>query len=173
MIREYLKNHYDEITSKVKAITKNHELTYDLLNDCIISLLEKGSDYTTQLVLDDKVQHYLIKMCYIQFNSSTSPFYLKYRKESKKSNSIDGYDIEEKPIEVKEDKKKLADDIKLYIGKLPLYHREISRKHLIEGKSQREISRYYNINRIHIGRDINNVQKNIRLTFNRKDYESE
>ena len=82
-INKYLQIHYKEITQKVRAVTKNHQNTLDLLNDCIVSLLEKGEEYTDKLLFDGKVQHYIIKMAYIQFNSSTSPFHVKYRNKHK------------------------------------------------------------------------------------------
>lgn len=173
MVEKYINKHYKEILNKVKGVTRNHHLTDDLLQDCILNFLEKGNDYTTQVLNDGKVQHYIVRMAHIQFNSSTSPFYTRYRKASRKTQDIDNYDVVETVSELKEDTAKLADDVKLYISKLPIYERTITEKHLYDGVSQREMSRYYNINRIHISRDIKRVQSNIKLTFNRKDYESE
>jgi len=123
-------------------------------------------------------------MCHIQFNSQTSPFYVKYRKLGRETitysdisgSKSDYYEWEynnEDDKELKVDKQKMASDIKLYIGKLPIDKKTYAEKHFIEGKSQREISRMYNINRIHISRDIQTVQNNIKLTFNKKNYESE
>ena len=173
MVEKYINKHYKQILNKVKGVTRNHHLTDDLLQDCILNFLEKGSDYTTQVLNDGKIQHYIVRMAHIQFNSATSPFYTQYRKNSRKTQDIDDYDVVDTISELKEDTSKLADDVKLYIGNLPVYERTITEKHLYDGVSQREMSRYYNINRIHISRDINRVQSNIKLTFNRKDYESE
>jgi DNA-directed RNA polymerase specialized sigma24 family protein len=173
MINNYINEHYQEILGKVKGVTKNHELTEDLLQDCILAFLEKGPDYISKIVRDNKVQHYLVRMCHIQFNSSTSPFYTKYRKTSFKTRSIENYDFKQEESELKEDKTKLSKDIKLYIGNLPLFEKTISHRHLIEGVSQREMSRYYNINRTHISASIDNVKKNIKIKFNRDDYKTE
>lgn len=173
MINKYLQDHYKEILNKVKGVTKNHHLTEDLLQDCILAFLEKGSDYIHQVLLDGKVQHYLVRMCHIQFNSATSPFYTQYRKSSLRTQDIEDYEIEDKPQEKEVDKKELVNDIRIYIGKLPLYERTITEKHFVEGVSQREMSKYYNINRLHIGKTINTVQKNIKLTFNKNDYKTE
>ena len=68
MITEYINLHYTEILNKFKAITRNHQDTQDLLQDCILNFLEKGNDYTKQVLQDGKVQHYLIRMGHIQFN---------------------------------------------------------------------------------------------------------
>jgi len=109
MINSYLEKHYKEILGKVKGVTRNHELTEDLLQDCILAFLEKGPDYTSRILMEDKVQHYIVRMAHIQFNSSTSPFYTKYRKASRKSNPIEDYQFEEQGIELKEDKGNFTD----------------------------------------------------------------
>lgn len=173
MINSYLEKHYKEILGKVKGVTRNHELTEDLLQDCILAFLEKGPDYTSRILMEDKVQHYLVRMAHIQFNSSTSPFYTKYRKASRKSNPIEDYQFEEEGIELKEDKEKLVKDIKIYIGKLPLTDKTFAQRHLVDDVSQREMSRFYNINRTHISASIDLTKKNIKMKFNRDDYKTE
>jgi DNA-directed RNA polymerase specialized sigma24 family protein len=173
MINSYLEKHYKEILGKVKGVTRNHELTEDLLQDCILAFLEKGPDYTSRILMEDKVQHYLVRMAHIQFNSSTSPFYTKYRKSLRKSNPIEDYQFEEQGIELKEDKEKLVKDIKIYIGKLPLTDKTFAQRHLVDDVSQREMSRFYNINRTHISASIDLTKKNIKMKFNRDDYKTE
>ena len=168
-IQQYIDRHYQEIKSKVKLVMKNHECYEDLLNDMIIILLEKSPDMHHQLLRDDKVQHWIVKSCKLQFNSGTSPFHTQYRKHRGKS--LDGIEIED-IIEQTEDIDGLVNDVKLYIGKLPHYHRTIAEQHFYDNKSQRELSRYYNINRIHIKKDISTIQSGIKQTFNREDYKN-
>ena len=174
MIGNYIQEHYTEILQKVKAVTRNHQDTEDLLQDCILNLLEKGNDYTNKIVEDDKVQHYIVKMVHIQYNSGSSPFYNQYKKTLLKSVEINDDIMEgvEDSIEIHEDTEKLSKDVKLYIGNLPVYERTIAEKHFISGDSQREMSRYYNINRIHITKDINNIKKNIRMSFDKDNYKT-
>lgn len=171
-LNKYIKLHFDEIRNKIKAVTRNHNSTDDLISDCILSLLEKGPDYHHQLIIDDKVQHYLVKMAYIQYNSSTSPFHLKYRMNKAQSLNENHYNIgEEKEEEINVDK--LSGDIKIYINKLPFYEKELATQHFINGTSQRKMSKQYKINRIHISKDLNNIKKNIKVTFNKNDYKDE
>ena len=169
-IHEYLDKHFKEIKLKITAVTRNHQNTDDLISDCILNLLEKGNDYTQQLLQDNKVQHYLVKMAYIQYNSSTSPFHTKYRKQ-KWSELDDNVEMEDEVV-YHEDKEKLGNDIKIYINNLPFYQRELANKHFVEGNSQREMSKMYNINRIHISKDLNTIKKNIHLSFSRSEYKT-
>lgn len=169
-INEYIQDNFKEIERKITAVTRNHQNTDDLISDCILNLLEKGPDYTHQLMIDNKVQHYLVKMAYIQFNSSTSPFHTKYRKQ-KWSELDDNIELMDE-VEFKEDTKELVKDIKIYIGNLPFYQRELANKHFLEGNSQREMSKMYNINRVHISKDLNTIKKNIHLSFSRSEYKT-
>ena len=171
-LKTYISKNFEEIRRKIIAVTRNNSNTDDLISDCILSLLEKGNDYCQQLVVDNKVQHYLVKMAYIQYNSSTSPFHLQYR--SSKTQRLDDrhLDIGEDKI-IEENIDKLTDDIKLYIGKLPFYEKELATQHFINGTSQRKISKTYNINRIYISKDLDTIKKNIKVTFNRNNYKDE
>lgn len=171
-IKTYIDKHFEEIKRKIIAVTRNNPNTDDLISDCILSLLEKGSDYHQQLLIDDKVQHYLVKMAYIQYNSSTSPFHLKYRKTNAQVLSDSHLNVSEEE-EVTENTEKLTKDIKIYIGNLPFYERELATQHFIQGISQRKMSKKYNINRIHISKDLKNIKNNIKVTFNRNKYRDE
>ena len=174
-INKYIQNHFGEIKRKIKAVTRNHQNTDDLISDCILSLLEKGPDYTHQLLIDNKVQHYLIKMAYIQYNSSTSPFHLKYRKPTHYQEYDARMHDKEDAVETKEkvDVDTFAEDVKIYIGKLPFYQKELATQHFIQGNSQRKISKYYNINRMHISKDIKLIKNNMQQTFNKQNYKND
>ena len=173
-INKYIDKHFVEIQRKIRAVTRNHQNTDDLISDCVLSLLQKGPDYLSKLLKDDKVQHYLVKMAYVQYNSSTSPFHLKYRKNTNVKSLDDTHKElkqEEKSEEYNTDK--FASDVKLYIGKLPFYQRELATQHFIQGKSQRKISKHYNINRTHISKDIKLIKKNMQITFNKEKYRND
>tara|TARA_R100000951_G_scaffold112413_1_gene112702 strand:- start:1379 stop:1912 length:534 start_codon:yes stop_codon:yes gene_type:complete len=174
-INKYIQNHFGEIKRKIKAVTKNHQNTDDLISDCVLSLLQKGPDYTHQLLLDGKVQHYLIKMAYIQYNSSTSPFHLKYRKPTHYQELENKHENIQVDTEGKDniDVDTIAKDIKIYIGKLPFYQKELATQHFIQGNSQRKISKYYNINRMHISKDIKLIKNNMQKTFNKQNYKKD
>lgn len=169
-IEKYIQKHYQQIKNKIIAVTKNHQHTDDLVSDLILDLLEKNTDFIQELLVNNKVQHYLVKSAYIQYNSSTSPFYLKYRKEVF-SELPEEIEIEDE-VEIHQDTEKLVKEVKLYIGNLPVYERTLAERNIIDGKSQREISKMYNINRIHISKDINNIKRNIRVSFNKQEYKT-
>lgn len=167
-IKEYLDKHYNELLSKVRGVTRGHQNSDDLLNDCILALLEKGHDLHHQLLRDDKIQQYLTRAAYIQYNSSTSPFHLNYR--DKKYQDIDNIDVEMEEEGDVVDIDEMSKDIKLYIGKLPFYEKTLAERHFVQGISQRKMSKEYNINRIHISRDVNRIKSNIQFQFKKERY---
>ena len=87
-IHSYIRIHFKLIKNKVRAVTKGNQNTDDLLQDLILNLLEKGEEYCQKLVDDNKVDHYIVRMAYIQFNSASSPYYYQYRKNALKSNEF-------------------------------------------------------------------------------------
>lgn len=167
-INQYLQEHYKQIKKKIKAVTRNHQNTDDLISDLMLDLLEKNNDFINDLMVRGKVQHYLVKAAHIQYNSSTSPFHLKYRKQNYKELPEEIELEEETPIH--QDTEKLAKDVKLYIGRLPVYERTLAERHLIDGNSLRQMSSMYNINREYITRDVKNIKKNIKVSFNIQNY---
>lgn len=172
-INQFIQQHYLELLVLFKKITHNHQNHQDLLNDCVLNLLEKGDGYCQKLVEDEKVINYLSKMAKTQFNSKTSPFHLTYR-NPKKTVELQERDLEIEDVKEEEiDIDRFADDVRIYIGNLNIYERTIANRHFEEGKSQRELSKHYNINRIHISKTVNTIKSNIQLTFKKEDYEKD
>lgn len=171
-INQFIQQHYLELLVLFKKITHNHQNHQDLLNDCVLNLLEKGDEYCKQLVKDEKVINYLSKMAKTQFNSKTSPFHLTYRNPKHNQPLEDDLQIEDTKEE-QIDIDRFADDVRIYIGNLNIYERTIANRHFEEGKSQRELSKQYNINRIHISKTIRTIKSNIQLTFKKEDYEKD
>ena len=159
-IHSYINIHFRVIKNKVRAVTKGNQNTDDLIQDLIINLLEKGDEYCQQLVDDGKVDHYIVRMAYIQFNSSSSPYYYKYRKVQLKSSVFDtdkhGGEYEQKEIKETD----LPNKIREEINQMHWYDRTLATDHFVNGKSMRQMSREYGINRSYISKDLKRI-KNI------------
>ena len=165
-IHSYINIHFRVIKNKVRAVTKGNPNTDDLIQDLVINLIEKGDEYCQQLVDDGKVDHYIVRMAYIQFNSSSSPYYYKYRKAQLKSSEFDtekhGGDYEYKePTNIDLPKKILSD-----IKDMHWYDRTLATDHFINGKSMRQMSREYGINRSYISKDLKRIKETIIEKYN-------
>lgn len=79
----FLTNNYYELLKIAKKITRNHEMSGDLLHEVICQLYDKEKislmEYT-----DNQIKYYIVAIMRINWNSSTSPFHYKIRRESHK-----------------------------------------------------------------------------------------
>jgi RNA polymerase sigma factor (sigma-70 family) len=87
-IEKYITTNYYQLLSITKKITKNHELTQDLLHEVILQLYNKGQIILQQYT-DDQIKYYIVSVIRINWHSNTSPFYYKIRKESSRYVNID------------------------------------------------------------------------------------
>jgi len=82
-IERYITNNYYNLLNIAKKITKNHELTQDLLHEVILQLYNKENIILKEYD-DDQIKYYIVAIIRINWCSSTSPFFYKIRKESSK-----------------------------------------------------------------------------------------
>jgi nucleoside-diphosphate-sugar epimerase len=87
-IERYITTNYYELLKIAKKITKNHELTQDLLHEVILQLYNKEKIILREYS-DEQMKYYIVSVIRINWHSQTSPFYYKIRKEIKNYVSID------------------------------------------------------------------------------------
>ena len=92
-IQNYITNNYYQLLTITKKITKNHELSQDLLHEVILQLYNKGH-IILQEYSNDQIKYYIVSIIRINWHSNTSPFYYKIRRESSKYTNIEEiYDL--------------------------------------------------------------------------------
>lgn len=79
-IERYITNNYYNLLSITKKITKNHQLSQELLHEVILQLYNKGNIVLREYN-DDQIKYYIVSVIRINWHSNTSPFYYKIRKE--------------------------------------------------------------------------------------------
>ena len=160
-MNDYITKHWAEIYKKVRKVTKNHQNTDDLLNDLVMSLLEKPSEYHDSLLDNNKVQHWFTTSAHTQINSKTSPFFYKYKSFSMRTTSFEEW----MPVEEEVDTIAMAEEIKEYISShlqtYNVYTRTLATEHLLYNKSYSEISREYKINRRYVSETVNPCKNEI------------
>lgn len=87
-IEKYITTNYYQLLSITKKITKNHELSQDLLHEIITQLYDK-KEIVLKEYTDDQIKYYIVSIIRINWHSNTSPFYYKIRKESSRYVNID------------------------------------------------------------------------------------
>lgn len=87
-IEKYITTNYYQLLTITKKITKNHELSQDLLHEVILQLYNKENIILKEYC-DDQIKYYIVSIIRVNWYSTTSPFYYKIRKESSKYTNID------------------------------------------------------------------------------------
>lgn len=80
-IESYITRNYYELLKIANKITKGHELSQELLHECILQLYEKD-EIILKKYCDSSIKYYITAVMRINFHSKTSPFYYKIRKEA-------------------------------------------------------------------------------------------
>ena len=155
----YLEQHWKEIRKKVKAVTRGHKDTDDLLNDLVLVLLEKPVEYQMDLLTKNKVQHWFTSAAQLQFKSATSPFWYKYKKfQSETCELQEWFRVDEVEEDIKEE---IITFIKRELDTYNVYSRTLAIEHILGGQSYSEIGREYGINRRFISETITPVKEEI------------
>ncbi len=87
-IEKYITTNYYDLLKITKKITKNHDLTQDLLHEVILQLYNKDN-ITLREYNDEQIKYYIVSVIRINWHSKTSPFYYKIRKETSKYTNIE------------------------------------------------------------------------------------
>jgi hypothetical protein len=109
----------------------------------------------------NKVDHWFVSSASIQFKSSTSPYYYKYRKFLDNTTEIQDWntqiDDEEEINKIELIREFIKEELKTY----NVYTKILTTEHLIGGKSYSEISREYGLNRKYVSDTITPVKNEI------------
>lgn len=79
-IEEYISKNYYELLNISKKVTKGHELSQELLHEVFLQLMEKKC-IKLRKYDDNNIKYYITAIVRINWNSRTSPFYYRIRKE--------------------------------------------------------------------------------------------
>jgi len=155
----YLEQHWKEIRKKVQKVTRGHQNTDDLLNDLVLVLLEKPTDYQMDLLCKNKVQHWFVSSAKLQYASSTSPFWYKYKKfQSDTCELKEWIKLDDSEEDTKEE---IVEFIRKELDSYNIYERTLAIEHILGGQSYSEIGREYGINRKFISETVTPVKEEI------------
>jgi DNA-directed RNA polymerase specialized sigma24 family protein len=80
-VNDYIVRNYKELHMIANKITKGHELSEELLHECLLQLYEKD-EIVLKKYCDSSIKYYITAVMRINYYSKTSPFYYKIRKEA-------------------------------------------------------------------------------------------
>ena len=81
-INNFITKHYDELREISGRITQGDQLSDELLQEVLLQLYEK-KEVKLRAYDDNNIKYYIVGMMKLNWNSKTSPFYYRIRKEQK------------------------------------------------------------------------------------------
>jgi len=168
-VSDYINNNFTELQTISKRITQGDQLAEELLQEVIVQIYEKGN-----LVLreydDDSIKYYIIAVMKLNWNSKTSPFFYKIRKEPNNYTEL-------KPSYVHYETTEQESEYHTYEELLTLVEEEFSEltwfsKRLFELYltlgSLNKVSKQTNIPIASVGRYIRSIKQEIRINVERR-----
>jgi hypothetical protein len=167
----WVSKEYDWYIGEVgKNITwgRMNDYTEDLCHMMLQSLYQLDEDKVKEMLENGKIKGWLLRGASMQIRSSTSPFYLTFRKHkmSARSGVIDSdngetntpsYELEIEPEE------ELMECLDRAVNQLHWYQKALYDKKFKEGWVLEEIHKFYGIGKRHLIRDLNKALEEIRL----------
>jgi hypothetical protein len=165
-IETFFKENYPQLKRASKNITKNHELSEELLHFVIEDFLCKKTSH--DVILSGGGVFYLVRMLITNWNSKTSPFYTKNIKNSTLCEEI-SYELEDpsdKETEQEETKTLMYEIAKRELDQLHWYDRELFLLY-IDQPNISQLARDTGIPRTSISLSINRIKSHLKSKLNR------
>jgi RNA polymerase sigma factor (sigma-70 family) len=124
-IEDYIVRNYFHLLQIANKITRGHELSNDLLQDVLLQLYEKNSDIVLRNHTDSDIKYYITAVMRINWQSKTSPFYYRIRREMDKYSPLsDNYEVVD-DIDDKMDKEILIQCLEISFAELNWFQKSV------------------------------------------------
>ena len=156
----YLEKSYNKLLEISKRITSNKYPDYeDLLHESIIALYNSNQKKIKDIIEKKQLTFYIVRIMMNQYQSNTSPYHKKYRKQYNEKQLKEFYIYTKEPL-TKEKMKKLEEQedrlqwIDEKLKGLSWFDVEVFRIYFREGFSLNKMQKETKINRSTLGKSI-------------------
>ena len=163
-LNEYLDKSYQNLLDISKRITSNRHPDYeDLLHETIIALYNADENKIKDIIKQKKLTFYIVRIMLNQYQSSTSPYYKKYRKQYNEKQLKEFYIYTKAPL-TKEKIKQLEEQedrlqwIEEKLKHLSWFDVEVFKIYYKENYSLNTMSKATKINRSTLGKSIRYIK---------------
>lgn len=162
-IEQYITKNYYQLLTIAKKITKNHNLSQDLLHEVILQLYEK-EDIILQQYNDDQIKYYIVSILRINWYSKTSPFYYRIKRETEKYAELsDVFDIEDEQHNF--EKEIILSILEKSFCELSWFHKSMIQMYLVLG-SLKKVSQQTDIPITSVARYVKEAKQQMRNDIN-------
>jgi len=164
-VENYITNNYYLLLRIAKRITNNHELHQELLHEVVLQLYDKN-EIKLKEYDDNSIKFYITAVMRINWNSKTSPFYYRIRRESAKYaelTELANVEDEQQNFE----KEVLYSILEVSYAELSWFHKSLMDMYLIMG-SMNKVSKEMQIPLTSVQTYIRQAKNQIRKDMNDK-----
>ena len=163
-LNEYLEKSYTNLLDISKRITSNRHPGYeDLLHETILALYNSDKEKIKYIIEQKKLTFYIVRIMLNQYQSNTSPYHKKYRKQYNEKQLKEFYIYTKEPL-TKEKIKKLEEQenrlqwIEDKLKHLSWFDVEVFKIYYRENYSLNTMSKATKINRSTLGKSIRYIK---------------
>ena len=163
-LNEYLEKSYTNLLDISKRITSNRHPDYeDLLHETILALYNSDLQKIKYIIEQKKLTFYIVRIMLNQYQSNTSPYHKKYRKQYNEKQLKEFYIYTKEPL-TKEKIKKLEEQenrlqwIEDKLKHLSWFDVEVFKIYYRENYSLNTMSKATKINRSTLGKSIRYIK---------------
>lgn len=163
-LNEYLEKSYTNLLDISKRITSNRHPDYeDLLHETILALYNSDVQKIKYIIEQKKLTFYIVRIMLNQYQSNTSPYHKKYRKQYNEKQLKEFYIYTKEPL-TKEKIKKLEEQenrlqwIEDKLKHLSWFDVEVFKIYYRENYSLNTMSKATKINRSTLGKSIRYIK---------------
>jgi RNA polymerase sigma factor (sigma-70 family) len=163
-LNEYLDKSYQNLLDISKRITSNRHPDYeDLLHETIIALYNADQNKIKDIIQQKKLTFYIVRIMLNQYQSNTSPYHKKYRKQYNEKQLKEFYIYTKAPL-TKEKMKQLEEQedrlqwIEEKLKHLSWFDVEVFKIYYKENYSLNKMSKATKINRSTLGKSIRYIK---------------
>jgi DNA-directed RNA polymerase specialized sigma24 family protein len=163
-LNEYLEKSYTNLLDISKRITSNRHPDYeDLLHETILALYNSDQNKIKDIIQQKKLTFYIVRIMLNQYQSNTSPYHKKYRKQYNEKQLKEFYIYTKEPL-TKEKMKKLEEQedrlqwIEEKLKHLSWFDVEVFKIYYRENYSLNTMSKATKINRSTLGKSIRYIK---------------
>lgn len=161
-INNFINNNFRELQQISRTITKNDELSDDLLQEVLVQLYEKN-EIKLDTYDDNSIKYYIVAVMKLNYFSKTSRFHYNIRKPNEKMIEFQPYHIMEfEEMEFDElTNEQILRILEIEFGELQYYKKLLFTHYLTLG-SMNKVSKLTTIPLVTVSRYINEIKNTLR-----------
>lgn len=161
-IEQWFNLNYKKLLENTTKITRDENVSYDILQECILSFLQMPQERQLGILSKNKVENFITTCVNIQFKSSTSPYHRKYRKQAMME--VEFLDWKELDTFVDSgNEEECLECIMKELDSLHYYYRTLITDKFIKGMTYSELHQYYGISKNSLLKDIHSGLQMLKL----------